>query len=118
VKRMSSLAVAAGVAAVLVIPGASPQAAPSGGGKSITERHLDALASVGKDLLARLRPEVREALLSSGGLAVTELAENVEELRRRGPPASRQLPSARRRCRGARAATRSPRRTSSPDWPG
>jgi hypothetical protein len=82
VRLVSRLGVAAGVAAVLVIPAGSPLAAPSGAGKSITERHLDALASVGKDLLARLRPEVREALLSSGGLAVSELAENVEEIKK------------------------------------
>jgi hypothetical protein len=43
-------------------------------------QHLDKLAEVGKNYLARLRPEIRNAL-SSGGQTLVHLAENVTEIK-------------------------------------
>lgn len=42
--------------------------------------HLDKLAEVGRNLLARLRPEVRDAL-SSGGQTLLRVTENVTEIK-------------------------------------
>ena len=82
-KRTPQLAVVATVAALLVIPSGTPLAAPdTGQPQSVTARHLDALAAIGQDLLARLRPEVRKAFLSSGGTTLTTLAEKVDQVKR------------------------------------
>ena len=42
--------------------------------------HLDKLAEVGKNYLARLRPEIRDAL-STGGQTLVQLTENVAEIK-------------------------------------
>jgi hypothetical protein len=69
-------------------PVLAQQASPSG--------HLDQLAKVGRNLLARLRPEVRKTL-SAGGQQLLQLTEKVDDIKaaqRRGARGKAQGPKA------------------------
>jgi len=76
--RRGAVAIAGSLLIVMTVLG-SAAAAPAPARASALA-HLDKLAEVGKDLLARLRPEVRDAL-SSGGQILVQLAENVTDIK-------------------------------------